>query len=71
MNEGSVECKFIGTAKSGTRVRGVLEGQGDAGNRFTVKCLCESALVLVLSDNAQPGAKPGSGGILTPRDRLG
>jgi short subunit dehydrogenase-like uncharacterized protein len=71
MNEGSVECEFIGTAKSGVRVRGVLKGQGDAGNRFTVKCLCESAFVLALSDKAQSGAKPGFGGVLTPVTGLG
>ena len=71
MNEGSVECEFIGTAKSGVRVRGVLKGQGDASNRFTVKCLCESAFVLALSDTAQSGAKPGFGGVLTPVTGLG
>jgi short subunit dehydrogenase-like uncharacterized protein len=71
MNEGFVECAFLGTAKSGARVRGVLKGQGDAGNRFTVKCLCESAFVLALSDNAHSGAKPGFGGVLTPVTGLG
>jgi short subunit dehydrogenase-like uncharacterized protein len=71
MNEGSVECEFIATAKSGVRVRGVLTGQGDAGNRFTVKCLCESAFVLALSDKAHSAAKPGSGGVLTPVTGLG
>jgi short subunit dehydrogenase-like uncharacterized protein len=71
MNAGFVECKFIGTAKSGARVRGVLKGQGDAGNRFTVKCLCESAFVLALLRNAQSVAKPGSGGVLTPVTGLG
>jgi short subunit dehydrogenase-like uncharacterized protein len=71
MNEGSVECEFIGTAKSGVRVRGVLKAQGDAGNRFTVKCLCESAFVLAHSDKAQSGAKQGSGGVLTPVTGLG
>jgi short subunit dehydrogenase-like uncharacterized protein len=71
MNDGFVECEFIGTVKSGARVRGVLKGQGDAGNRFTVKCLCESAFVLALTDNAHSGAKPGSGGVLTPVTGLG
>jgi short subunit dehydrogenase-like uncharacterized protein len=71
MNEGCVECEFIGTAKSGARVRGVLKGQGDPGNRFTVKCLCESAFVLALSDIAHSAAKPGSGGVLTPVTGLG
>jgi len=71
MNEGSVECEFIGTAKSGERVRGVLKAQGDAGNRFTVKCLCESAFVLALSDKAHSAADPGFGGVLTPVTGLG
>jgi short subunit dehydrogenase-like uncharacterized protein len=71
MNEGIVECEFIGTAKTGARIRGVLKAQGDAGNRFTVKCLCESAIVLALSDKAHSGAKPGSGGVLTPVTGLG
>jgi short subunit dehydrogenase-like uncharacterized protein len=71
MNEGFVECEFIGTAKSGTRVRGVLKGRGDAGNRFTVKCLCESAFVLALSDTAQSSTKPCPGGVLTPVTGLG
>ena len=71
MNEGSVECEFVGTAKSGVRVRGVFQGKGDAGNRFTVKCLCESAFVLALSDKDQSGAKRGIGGLLTPVTGLG
>jgi short subunit dehydrogenase-like uncharacterized protein len=71
MNAGSVKCEFIGTTKSGARVRGILKGQGDAGNRFTVKCLCESAFVLALLSNAQSAAKPGSGGVLTPVTGLG
>ena len=60
MNEGSVECEFIGTATSGVRVQAVLKAQGDAGNRFTVKCLCESAFVLALSAEAHSGPKPGT-----------
>jgi short subunit dehydrogenase-like uncharacterized protein len=69
MNDGFFECEFIGTAKSGARVRGIFKGQGDAGNRITVKCLCESAFVLALSATAQSGAKPG--GVLTPVTGLG
>jgi short subunit dehydrogenase-like uncharacterized protein len=65
MDQGSVECEFIGTAKNGARVCGVLKGKGDIGNRFTVKCLCESAFVLALSQKAYSAAKPAIGGILT------
>jgi len=69
MNEAFFECHFVGTAKSGTRVRGIFKGQGDPGNRITVKCLCESAFVLALSDSAGSGANPG--GVLTPVTGLG
>jgi len=71
MNEGSFQCEFVGTAKSGARVRGILKGQGDPGNRITVKCLCESAFVLALADGAPPGTAPRSGGVLTPVTALG
>ena len=71
MNEGFFECEFIGGAKSGERVRGIFKGQGDPGNRITVKCLCESAFVLALSSAAQIGKKQSSGGVLTPVTGLG
>jgi len=71
MNEGSFQCEFVGTATSGARVRGVFKGQGDPGNRVTVKCLCESAFVLALPDAAPPGTVPRSGGVLTPVTALG
>ncbi|MGO9933823.1 MAG: saccharopine dehydrogenase family protein [Steroidobacteraceae bacterium] len=71
MNEGFFQCDFVGTAKSGARVRGTLKGQGDPGNRITVKCLCESAFVLALSESARLGAAPGCGGVLTPVTGLG
>jgi short subunit dehydrogenase-like uncharacterized protein len=71
MNEGSFQCEFVGTAKNGVRVRGILKGQGDPGNRITVKCLCESAFVLALAGGATAAPKPGSGGVLTPVTGLG
>ncbi len=71
MNEGSVACEFLGTAKSGARVRGILKAKGDAGNRFTVKCLCESAFALAQTDNAHTAVKPSFGGVLTPVTGLG
>jgi len=71
MNEGFFECELIGRAKSGERVRGILKGQGDAGNRITVKCLCESAFVLALSASAQSVVKRDFGGVLTPVVGLG
>jgi short subunit dehydrogenase-like uncharacterized protein len=71
MNQGSVECEFIGNAKTGALVRLVLKAQGDAGNRFTVKCLCESAFALALSGRTHTTAKPSLGGVLTPVTGLG
>jgi short subunit dehydrogenase-like uncharacterized protein len=70
MNEGFFQCEFIARTKSGASVRGILKGQGDPGNRITVKCLCESAFVLALCDASQ-GAQPAMGGVLTPVTGLG
>jgi short subunit dehydrogenase-like uncharacterized protein len=71
MNEGFFECELVGRAKNGAKVRGIFKGQGDAGNRVTVKCLCESAFVLTELGASQQEAKPGSGGVLTPVTGLG
>jgi len=71
MNAGFFNCEFIAVAKSGARVRGIFKGQGDAGNRITVKCLCESAFVLALKAADPLGTPPGSGGVLTPVTGLG
>jgi short subunit dehydrogenase-like uncharacterized protein len=72
MDGGFFECEFVAAAKGGRRVRGVLKGQGDAGNRITVKCLCESAFVLAQSDAGNSAVKPFSGGgVLTPVTGLG
>ena len=46
-----------------------LHGQGDPGNRITIKCLCESALLLALEREQLPSS-PG-GGVLTPATALG
>ncbi len=72
MNEGFFECEFIATDNNGGRVRGVLKGQGDAGNRITVKCLCESAFVLASLGAGIANIKPfAGGGVLTPVTGLG
>jgi len=52
-------------------VRGVSKGRGDAGNRITVKCLCEAAFVLASRAADPMGAKAGGGGVLTPVTGLG
>jgi short subunit dehydrogenase-like uncharacterized protein len=72
MNEGFFECELIASDKNGGRVRGVFKGQGDAGNRITVKCLCESAFLLADLSNRNAGVKPfAGGGVLTPVTGLG
>jgi short subunit dehydrogenase-like uncharacterized protein len=65
MNEGFFECEFMAIAKTGARVRAVVKGQGDPGNRITVKCLCESAFVLASANQMS------AGGVLTPVTGLG
>ena len=72
MDEGFFECELIATDQNGGRVRGVLKGQGDAGNRITVKCLCESAFLLVDVALGNTRVKPfAGGGVLTPVTGLG
>ena len=72
MNEGFFECEFLATDKNGGRVRGIFKGQGDAGNRITVKCLCESAFLLADAGAANAAVKPyAGGGVLTPVTGLG
>ena len=46
-----------------------LSGKGDPGNRITIKCLCESALLLALGQDQLP-TQPG-GGVLTSASGLG
>ena len=70
MDSGFVRCDFIGESDGGDRVRFRIESQGDAGNRFTVATLCESALALLLDRHRLPGG-PSRGGILTPAFALG
>lgn len=70
MNEGWFRCELLGLSSEGRRVQGLICGQGDPGNRATVKFLCESALSLALNTNALPGGQQ-HGGILTPATGLG
>ena len=63
---------FSVLANTGARVRGILKGQGDAGNRITVKCLCESAFLLAELGAGNTEVKPfAGGGVLTPVTGLG
>jgi short subunit dehydrogenase-like uncharacterized protein len=70
MNNGWFRCELIGTAADDRKVRGIISGQGDPGNRATVKFVCESALALALNANELPGG-PQRGGVLTPVTALG
>jgi short subunit dehydrogenase-like uncharacterized protein len=71
MNEGFFECELDADDENGGHVRGIFKGQGDAGNRITVKCLCESAFLLAglgVDTRVKPFA---GGGVLTPVTGLG
>jgi short subunit dehydrogenase-like uncharacterized protein len=71
MNEGFFECEFVAAAKNGS-VRGIFKGRGDAGNRITVKCLCESAFLLAEAAVGKAQIRPfAGGGVLTPVTGLG
>jgi short subunit dehydrogenase-like uncharacterized protein len=70
MSRGFFRCELVGVGEDGRRVRGVLRDTGDPANAVTVKCVCESALGLLLDADALPGA-PNRGGILTPASALG
>jgi short subunit dehydrogenase-like uncharacterized protein len=67
MNNGWFQCDFIGVTAAGERAQATVGGQGDPGNRITVKCLCESAILL--ATGAADGVR--TGGILTPVSGLG
>jgi short subunit dehydrogenase-like uncharacterized protein len=70
MNEGWFSCELVGTAVDGRKVRGLIQDQGDPGNRATVKFVCEAALSLALQPDELPGGH-GRGGLLTPATGLG
>ncbi|MFB2898065.1 trans-acting enoyl reductase family protein [Aerosakkonemataceae cyanobacterium BLCC-F50] len=70
MNEGWFSCELIGTGIDGRKVRSLIRGQGDPGNRATVKFLCESALSLAEQPDELPGGEK-RGGVLTPATGLG
>ena len=70
MNEGWFRCELLGKTTNGRRIRGLIQDQGDPGNRATVKFVCESALTLALHQDELPGGRS-RGGILTPATGLG
>jgi short subunit dehydrogenase-like uncharacterized protein len=70
MDSGWFRCELLGRTSEGQRIRGMIQDQGDPGNRVTVKCVCESALSLALDRDQLPGGSE-RGGILTPATGLG
>jgi short subunit dehydrogenase-like uncharacterized protein len=71
MDGGFFETRFIAHAGNGAVVHSLLQGQGDPGNRVTVKCLCESAFVLALTEDPSSRPSSGTGGVLTPVTAMG
>lgn len=69
MDEGWFRCELIGLAADGQMARGLIQNQGDPGNRSTVKFLCESALALATQFDQLPDQQ--RGGVLTPATGLG
>lgn len=67
MDAGWFELQIWGKSDAGQKAMVALKGKGDAGNRITVKCLCESAFALA-ADEAE---LPRSFGVLTPSVAFG
>jgi short subunit dehydrogenase-like uncharacterized protein len=65
MQNGWFSCEAVGDASDGRHVRTLIANQGDAGNRSTVKMLCECALCLARGETTDRG------GILTPATAFG
>lgn len=70
MDAGSFRCEMIATGERGTRLRGVIAGRGDPGNRATTVFVCESALALARDAKRLPGGAR-FGGVLTPATAFG
>jgi short subunit dehydrogenase-like uncharacterized protein len=67
MQAGWFRVRFVGEAEDGRKALGVVSGEGDPGNRATVRMLCESALCLALDRESLPKG----GGLLTPACSMG
>ncbi len=64
---GSIRIRLLGRAADGRVAMGTFADQGDAGNTFTVKALCESGLAMVLDRDRLPTRA----GVLTPATAFG
>lgn len=67
MDNGFFQCQLWAEAADGRTVQGLVHGDGDPGNRCTVRFLCEAALALCL----QSEELVREGGVLTPASALG
>ncbi len=67
MDRGFFKIELVGTSSSGKKLRGLISDQLDAGNRATVKMMCESALCIALDEKKLPAAA----GVITPSVALG
>ena len=65
MQNGWFSCEAVGEDSDGRRASTLIKNQGDAGNRSTVKMLCECALCLARGECTERG------GILTPATAFG
>jgi short subunit dehydrogenase-like uncharacterized protein len=67
MDRGFFKIELIATSGSGKKLRGIISDALDAGNRATVKMMCESALALALNEKKLPKAA----GVITPSVAFG
>ena len=67
MDSGWFELRVRGKTDTGAAGMVTLRGKGDPGNRITVKCVCESALAIVMDE----ASLPKTFGVLTPSLALG
>lgn len=71
MDKGGFRVIYRGEAEEGQVFVARMDSPGDAGNRSTVRFLCEAALTLACDGEAIGLGEPGSGGVLTPSIALG
>jgi short subunit dehydrogenase-like uncharacterized protein len=70
MDGGFFSTDIVAVAADGRVVLGRIHGDGDPGNRSTVRMLCESAFCLTTDFDRLPVAEHG-GGVWTPATAMG
>jgi short subunit dehydrogenase-like uncharacterized protein len=65
IDEGFFRCRYVAEAEDGSIASAVMKGQGDPGNRSTVRFLVESGILLAESP------ADAEGGVLTPATAFG